>query len=105
MRHAALVLLLLTSQAVLAAINSNQNMSNFNTATEELRRTPATTPVSPGIRACSYYDEGSTVINITRLNLHSKSCQSEQSIDNQLPDRPETDIYKVGEPFDVPKRN
>lgn len=61
---------------------------------------------APGLRACYYPStEDVPAYDVARSELHSTSCQSPQSIDNQLPDRPEQDIYRVGEPFDVPKRN
>ena len=60
---------------------------------------------SSSIRACTYYGENYRVYDITRLEMHSSTCQQGQSVDRTLPDRPEEEVYRVGEPFDVPKRN
>ncbi|QDK39046.1 hypothetical protein [Bdellovibrio sp. NC01] len=67
-------------------------------------RMPSST-TSSSIRACSYYGENYRVYDIARLEMHSSTCQQGQSIDRSLPDRPEEEVYRVGEPFDVPKRN
>ncbi|MDG0815442.1 hypothetical protein [Bdellovibrio svalbardensis] len=104
MRFALLMLLCFAPQLGFSAASDVQNMSTYDPAVE-LRRAPASSTRSPNLKACSYYAEGSRVTDITRLQMRRLSCEENQSRDIKLPDRPESDVYRVGEPFDVPKRN
>lgn len=103
MGYALLAILILTSQVASGVPNSARDPMAFDTI-RMLRKSSTPKFTAPSIRACSYHTETVQMTDVARSELHSNSCQLEQSIDNKLPDRPESDIYRVGEPFDVPKR-
>jgi hypothetical protein len=60
---------------------------------------------TPPVNACGYYPPNRLVRDIFRLQFQKRTCQSIPGIDKKLLDRPENETYKVGDPFDVPKRN
>lgn len=107
MRNGLFILISVIPQIMWAATPPAKIMSSYSDydPVNSLRASPVSSSASPSVRACTYYQKRDQVIDVSRLELHSRSCESGQSIDSQLPDRPESDIYRVGEPFDVPKRN
>jgi hypothetical protein len=60
---------------------------------------------TPPVNACGYYPPNRLVRDIFRLQFQKRTCQSIPGIDKKLLDRPENETYKVGDPFDVPRRN
>lgn len=115
MRFALFLLLIAGMPQSGSSAPSNRSSSSPGEATsvysnrvaDDLKREPAATNV-PGIRSCYYYKDNAVVYDIGRLEMHSSSCranQPSQGISNGLPDRRDDEIYRVGEPFDVPKRN
>lgn len=97
-------------------LGAERNMDASKALSESLDFEPSPTSVYPDrnrmpsmaalpVRACTNYPKGKMLTDIFRLQLRKTTCESIPAIDVKLLDRPEADIYKVGEPFDTPKRN
>lgn len=108
MRQALWVLLALAPQYVRAAVPTSspqEPVPNVSTPMneEDVHRANSTKNI-PGIRACGYYADNAKVVDIMRLEMHSKTCRSDANVDSKLPDRPEMDEYQVDGVFDTPNR-
>ena len=110
MRQALLILLAFAPQYLRAAApvytpRTQEPVPNITTPLDEkeLQRAHESRNI-PGIRACQYYSDNAKIVDIARLEMHSKTCRSDPRVDNHLPDRPETEEIPVDGVFDTPPR-